>query len=517
MSDNAGGIPVSAAAPAGSPVRGDARFDELQAEIDAGSAVSSSPKTTDWHKVVTLADDLLRNQGKDILVASWLGAGLLRLNGIEGIAMGAEILADLCQLYWPDMQPPAKRLHARCNALNWWQEQAEYWLENNDERAPLAPDLQQRLLTQLERLDKILQPQDVNDEIHLWGLINAVQKLPVIEEAAPAAPSAPLAKTEKALPEKKAAGKAAETPPAAAFDNSTPLNQIIADCSKMCLSAADIILTNNSSDPASYALRRALLWGSLQKLPPAENNRTLLPAPPEHILTGLVNLAGIGNFVKVLQTAELQVGVYLYWLDLSACSARALTALGDSHALARLALEGQVQALLHKFPQLTAMTFDDNTPFANADTQAWLKGLSAGPQQNQDAGVTMFNTDGLPPLQAMALLEDALAKNAAGRVTLAIYSAMCQVAQRGEFWNILLALSDKIMNLADTYQISAFDPAFTVKTLIPVYEALNAFIARDQTSSRARQQLQRVLACLSCLQPTMMLNAAPSGAAPRPG
>jgi predicted component of type VI protein secretion system len=176
MINDAGRIPVSAAAPAGSPVRGEARFDELQAEIDVISAISASPRAPDWPKVVALADDLLRTQGKDILVASWLGAGLLHLNAMAGIAAGAEVLADLCQLYWDGMQPPPKRLRARCNALNWWREQAEYWLENN-EPAPLAPDLQKRVLTQLERLQQAIQERDINDEIHLWGLIGSVQKL----------------------------------------------------------------------------------------------------------------------------------------------------------------------------------------------------------------------------------------------------------------------------------------------------------------------------------------------------
>ena len=59
--------PVNADQPAGSDVRYDPEFEELQAEIDKLSNPSATDGT-DWNKVTKLASEILATKAKDILV-----------------------------------------------------------------------------------------------------------------------------------------------------------------------------------------------------------------------------------------------------------------------------------------------------------------------------------------------------------------------------------------------------------------------------------------------------------------
>ncbi|MDR1311301.1 MAG: TssA family type VI secretion system protein [Burkholderiaceae bacterium] len=525
VSNNAGKVPITEIVPAGWAVREDQRFDDMQREIDTLTAISITPRRPDWNKVVNLADEILRTKGKDILVAAWMGAGLIQQNGVEGVGMGAEVLADLCEYYWDTMFPPIKRLRARFSAITWWQEQVDAWLSAN-EQIELQREVHDTLLQRVECLDKALEEKDTEGNLRLWGLLNRLRQLPLLPDPQEnAAPSPDALQADAPSSSEAAATDTASHPEKPVADVSLPildttqsLSQIVVSSARLCLDAADAILAADTSDALSYTLRRVAIWGHLLRSPSSEGGRTLLPPPPGHILPGLSNLFGTGNFIKVVQTAESQVSTYLYWLDLSAFTARALTSLGESHAMALLSLEGQVSALLRKLPGVSGMAFDDGTPFANTETQNWLRMIH---RTGGDAPAESFaiNVDGLPPSQAMTALEEQLGKQGSARAQITLYSQMCQVAQRGEFWQLIPPLSESILRLVGEHRVEVFDPAFTVEMLFPVYQALRSLIARDAGNRSAQEQGRQVLACLCTLSPSRILpelsvTASPAAAEP---
>ena len=65
------------------------------------------------------------------------------------------------------------------------------------------------------------------------------------------------------------------------------------------------------------------------------------------------------------------------WLDLQRYVGRACYELGDYYEPIRRAVVSGVRGLLADYPQLPELTMMDDTPTANAETQAWLKEIAA--------------------------------------------------------------------------------------------------------------------------------------------
>ena len=107
-----GSTPIPGPAPAGSDAKGDDAFRELKAEVGKLTAVDP---TVDWGKVVSLATDLLRNTTKDLLVASFLTAGLLEKNGYPGLITGLGVLRDMVESHWEGLYPSKSRKIGRAH------------------------------------------------------------------------------------------------------------------------------------------------------------------------------------------------------------------------------------------------------------------------------------------------------------------------------------------------------------------------------------------------------------------
>jgi type VI secretion system protein VasJ len=494
MDSDIGKRPVSSAAPAGSQVRSDPRFDDLQAEIDAMTAISSAPRAVDWDKVIALAGDLLLTQGKDLLVACWLGAGLARKHGVAGIGLGATVMADMCAVYWENLHPPLKRLNARLNALNWWQEQVEAWLTANESNC--SRDLYLQAIKAVERLNQTMAGRYDGSELRIGSLSRRLREL---AERAAAPP-----------PAKSGAQEPPPSPAAAPALGQEALSpgQTLAQCLDMCRQAADALLPEDAANPASYILRRAALWSGLGQMPPSQGKRTLLPAPPSHILPGLRQMLARNDFLQALGNAEAQAEAFIYWLDLSACSASALAALGESHLAALRALEGQVSALMSRFPQLADLAFEDGTPFADPETRDWLARIAAKqlPEESASDDKDKINRlNRLPPLERINALQNLLPEEGRGRGRLAIYSAVCQAARDGKFWDLLLPLGRHILEIIETHKLADFDPELTAEILLPLLAALRAAAENSPAGSPARECLQAVSACLCRLRPREVL------------
>jgi len=140
------------------------------------------------------------------------------------------------------------------------------------------------------------------------------------------------------------------------------------------VSAAKFMRAENQHDPAPYLLLRGLRWGEL-RAPGTEIDQALLAAPPSDIRQDLKRLAIEANWTEVLEAAEKGMGLECGrgWLDLQRYVGRACYELGDYYEPIRRAVITEVRGLLADYPQLPELTMMDDTPTANAETQAWLK------------------------------------------------------------------------------------------------------------------------------------------------
>ncbi len=78
----------------------DARADARAAERQTDSDSTRPSGAENWQLVREHALGILRQVGKDIEVAAWLTEALVRLDGIDGLADGAWLMAGLVERYW---------------------------------------------------------------------------------------------------------------------------------------------------------------------------------------------------------------------------------------------------------------------------------------------------------------------------------------------------------------------------------------------------------------------------------
>ena len=117
-----GVTPISDDQPGGENIRYESSFEQLEAELAKQESLNA--ETVDWKVVVGLASDIIKNESKDLLVASYLCNALLITEGYTGLAVGLTVLDDMVENHWENLFPPAKRMRARQTAFTWLAEKA---------------------------------------------------------------------------------------------------------------------------------------------------------------------------------------------------------------------------------------------------------------------------------------------------------------------------------------------------------------------------------------------------------
>ncbi len=138
---------------------------------------------------------------------------------------------------------------------------------------------------------------------------------------------------------------------------------------------AKFLRTQDASNPAPYLLLRGYRWGELRGYGDSPDPLVLAP-PTSEIRQNIRKLALEANWGELLEAAENAMAQPCgrAWLDLQRYVVRAAEEYGYA-AIAR-AVRSELRALLSDFPKLPTWTLMDDTPTANAETQAFLKELT---------------------------------------------------------------------------------------------------------------------------------------------
>ncbi len=147
------------------------------------------------------------------------------------------------------------------------------------------------------------------------------------------------------------------------------------------IGAATFLRKHEPQNPAPYLMLRGLRWGELRAAVEAGNPMAFEP-PPTELRSGVKALALTRNWNELLETAEAAMGLPCSraWLDLQRWVVKACEALGPAYATIAEAIRFELVALLRQIPQLVDATLMDDTPAANPETRAWLRGLLGEPE-----------------------------------------------------------------------------------------------------------------------------------------
>ncbi len=81
--------------------RNSARAAERNSMFDGGSTEADE----NWRKILELAPEILKNNSKDLEIASWYTEALIRRYGFSGLKAGFSIIKQMIEKYWDNLYP----------------------------------------------------------------------------------------------------------------------------------------------------------------------------------------------------------------------------------------------------------------------------------------------------------------------------------------------------------------------------------------------------------------------------
>jgi len=368
-----GKTPVSGEKPAGSDIRYDPLFEELQAEVDKLSSPTATG-TLDWGKVAKVSTAILSDRSKDLLAAAYLAVSLIHTRKAEGLAIGLRLFRDLLENFWEDLFPPKARMRGRLGALEWWAEKSENAIALMGQGE--VPSVRLHSIREdLEAIDRFLgeRLEEAPSVRPLLSLVDSLEAAEPEEAAAPAGQTSP--GTGEPL-HRAAPASARETLPVVASPEDA--QKVLAFAVQKAREVAAFFRGADLSNPVAYHLSRWAAWSRVEAVPPAPGGRTAIPPPPPHLRTSLHDLQEKGTPEALVQAVEAALSQSVFWLDLGRWSAEALVSLGDRYGRAHEAVCKETSFLLQRLPGLEDLSFSDGSPFADGETRQWLLGILPG-------------------------------------------------------------------------------------------------------------------------------------------
>jgi len=147
----------------------------------------------------------------------------------------------------------------------------------------------------------------------------------------------------------------------------------------------------DASSPAPYLLLRGYRWGEMRGYGESPDPLVLIP-PSSEVRQNIKRLSLEGNWGDVLEAAEAAMAEPCgrAWLDLQRYVVKAADEWGYSNI--SKAVVSELRSLLTDLPQLPSWALMDDTPTANAETQAWIRDVvQAAPANGAEAHAPSFD------------------------------------------------------------------------------------------------------------------------------
>jgi len=421
-------------------------------------------KVADYKAVVKLAGETLAAKTKDLQLAAWLAEALLRTEGFSGLRQSLDLTRNLIATFWDTLYPEIDDgdLELRAAPVEWMGTTLDdalrktaitrggynsYQLkESRTVGYEADADNEQKQEARAKAIaDGKVTADDFDKDVAatptaqleaavaaLAGCQESVESLQALceEKFGSLAPAfAPLktaieevlhpvklilkkrleaegrAPAEEAEPEATVEYVAQDVSegvtPAPRKRAAAGLDPVdLDDVTARLAAVARFLRQQDPYSPGPYLLLRGYRWGELRG---NQDQTTLLP-PPTEIRQSVKRLAIEANWAELLETAESAMAQPCgrAWLDLQRYVVKAAEESG--YAAIALAVRSELRALLADFPAAPSWTLMDDTPTANAETQAWLKQVAqAETQAAVEASGPVF--DEAPPASVVAVGE----------------------------------------------------------------------------------------------------------------
>lgn len=519
--DTIGKSPIPGNIPAGLDIRDTEPFALLQAEY----AKLTNPAATeppDTSIIIANAVELLTNQGKDLMVAAYLANALMQQNGLAGLNQGLHIFGDMIETYWESLYPGLNRLRGRRNSIQWLIDQTNKYLEvTTHEPQPVA--LISDSKAQVKRIDELLSSRD-EESPPLFTINRYLDAIPIIQEVVtPIAsgennnsgqsPSATTstdnnssAQSSSALPNPSQVQQVENTQ---SLVTGTDALRALSLCNKQMTEIANVLLSEDMSNPLAYRLVRQSSWNLVEALPSHTNHQTLIPPPMPQVRDMISNAISSQSWENLVQICENNISTSIFWLDLHYTSDQGLEKLGTKYEKARTEISYEIRRLLNQFPGLHLLTFNDGTPFANPATKKWLSELceegtskSAGKLRNGDTNNDSLQTAFDAASQyvregflgkALETVDHVINNTASAKLRLKARIRLCAFVLEQQPVVDAKPFARQIIATLRQHDLATWEPEIAVDALKVAYAAF----AKDSTEAALAAELVNQLATLS--------------------
>lgn len=435
--------PLGDEAPAGPDRRESDEFAEIERAYHALAAsqegisvagVDDEPEFT-FEEVAELCNDFLQNQSKDLKVAVFLAASLLRTEGFSGFATGLEVIKGLLEKYWQDLHPAVS---SRVSILDWFGSEsfsgavylvpltefgeyagprgkahglADYksWADEKEESKETGKGKAKSTKAESGEADEDGQDFGSGFGQTSWEWYNGVvsslhscnaslsaldalgkEKFAEADEKPPRYASLADAlnrvtsAAEDLLGRKPPPPKPVEAPKPTA-EGGTPgtgaAPTVISaepanaeEAAALVAVAARVMRKESPWSPSPYLLLRGLRWGELRATGETLDPKAL-KAPTVAQRESLKTLFLDREWGALLEATEeiMATPAGRAWLDLQRYAVLAAERLGPDTQNVAAAIRSALAALLADIPNLIEASLMDDSPVASRDTMAWLQ------------------------------------------------------------------------------------------------------------------------------------------------
>lgn len=339
-------------------------FEKLTQEI--GKLSSLHGETVEWRDVIETSTVIIRDKSKDLEVVTYLCRGLWERDGYAGLRVGFTILRDIIQEYWDIAYPPKKKARMRGGKISWLVDRLGKILPDHEPQSE-EKDTISTCLELIKEIETIL-----NDKLG--------DNAPVLRELREPFETFNknfiyLEKEAEAQKPKEVVKPAEISSPSVASANGNDIKKAFKSCHNTVYQIAKVKRAEKLSDPLPYRILRVSAWMSIEKMPFLQNGKFVVPGPPQNQILQLLEQA---EYVTLIDTVENMFAnpdvqpANAYWLDAHRFTVTALDALGSEYQNAKQTVIEELATFLRRFPKLPELHFNDDTPFADAQTKVWI-------------------------------------------------------------------------------------------------------------------------------------------------
>ena len=504
--------PFGAQNPSGEDPRYGDEFVLIKTEIDKLAF-------NDYNAVLTLCEEILRSQAKDMRIAGYYLLASTYIHGLHGLADGLLLYRLLLERFADSIYP--QKENAQIMALQWLSSSKLLaYTKQNQNHA--SYDLVKRIGDEVEQLNKTIISMTNDETLCLKSVYNWVKE--TLKKIKPVEPAKPVVtKTEDIsgvqtghshapVSETTSSVKSSES---VRNDSASTLNLdayksggSLSDTELYSLMRKIVTQLNHDKDYLrSIAYARAARWGGMI-LPPNDKGKTRITPPRASGVNEIKMMLSQEDYEGALRKCEgifFEAGGHVL-LDLQFYASKAVKGIGKHDVASYIGYE--TDALLRRLPGLDALRFDDDTPFANAETAAWLAKLSGNTQSaasivsasEEDAGLVeainaaseKANEESLN--KALAILKDYRPRTEKQRFQLRL--AMAQLCLDHGRPELAYPILEDLLEQAKSTSLALWDTGLAISVAKQLQSALRSLLttATEQNRAQYEQRLSEVVA-----------------------